>query len=140
MASSSYVDHLKSLPLFSSCSKRELQNIARAGDEVTVEPGKEMVDQGDIGREAFVILAGQASVRRNGRKIATLGPGDPFGELALLDHGPRTASVVADTQLTVFVLTARRFNAVLDEAPGLSRKLLAALAGRVRELDSKTFG
>ena len=62
------------------------------------------------------------------------------GELALLDHGPRTASVVAESELRLFVLTARRFNAVLDEAPGLSRKLLGALASRVRELDSKTFG
>ncbi len=140
MASTSYVDHLASLPLFSSCSKRELQRIARAGDEVTVDAGKELVDQGDIGREAFVILSGTASVRRNGRKIATLGPGDPFGELALLDHGPRTASVVAESELRLFVLTARRFNAVLDEAPGLSRKLLGALASRARELDSKTFG
>lgn len=140
MASTSYVDHLASLPLFSSCSKRELQRIARAGDEVTVDAGKELVDQGDIGREAFVILSGTASVRRNGRKIATLGAGDPFGELALLDHGPRTASVVAETELRLFVLTARRFNAVLDEAPGLSRKLLASLASRVRDLDSKTFG
>lgn len=140
MASTSYVDHLASLPLFSACSKRELQRIARAGDEVTVEAGKELVDQGDIGREAFVILSGTASVRRNGRKIATLGAGDPFGELALLDHGPRTASVVAESELRLFVLTARRFNAVLDEAPGLSRKLLAALASRVRELDAKTFG
>lgn len=105
-----------------------------------MDAGKELVDQGDIGREAFVILSGTASVRRNGRKIATLGPGDPFGELALLDHGPRTASVVAESELRLFVLTARRFNAVLDEAPGLSRKLLGALASRVRELDSKTFG
>jgi CRP-like cAMP-binding protein len=140
MASTSYVDHLASLPLFSSCSKRELQRIARAGDEVTVDKGKELVDQGDIGREAFVILSGTASVRRNGRTIATLGAGDPFGELALLDHGPRTASVVAESELRLFVLTARRFNAVLDESPGLSRKLLGSLASRVRELDSKTFG
>lgn len=140
MASTSYVDHLASLPLFSSCSKRELQRIARAGDEVTVEAGKVLVDQGDTGREAFVILSGTASVRRNGRKIASLGMGDPFGEMALLDHGPRTASVVAESELHVFVLTARRFNAVLEEAPGLSRKLMASLASRVRELDSKTFG
>jgi CRP-like cAMP-binding protein len=139
MAAKSYVDHLGSLPLFSACSRRELQRIARAGDEVTVDAGRILVDQGDTGREAFVILDGHAVVRRNGRKIATLGPGDPFGELALLDHGPRTATVEASTPLTVFVLTARKFNAVLDEAPGLSRKLMGWLAARVRELDSRTF-
>lgn len=135
-----YAEKLSELPLFSSCSKRELARIARAGDEVRVEKGKVLVDQGEMGREAFVILSGEAAVKRNGRKIATLGPGDPVGELALLDRGPRTASVVATTDLSVFVLSTRGFNAVLDDAPGLSRKLLAFLAGRVRELDSKNFG
>ncbi len=135
-----YAEKLSELPLFSSCSKRELARIARAGDEVRVEKGKVLVDQGEMGREAFVILSGEAAVKRNGRKIATLGPGDPVGELALLDRGPRTASVVATNDLSVFVLSTRGFNAVLDDAPGLSRKLLAFLAGRVRELDSKNFG
>ncbi len=139
MSAQSYVDHLGSLPLFSSCSKKELQRIARAGDEVTVKAGRVLVDQGDIGREAFVILNGTAVVKRNGRKIATLTAGQPFGELALLDHGPRTATVEAQTELTVFVLTARKFTAVLDEAPGLARKLLGWLASRVRELDSRTY-
>ncbi len=140
MATKNYVENLGALPLFSSCSKRELQHIARAGDEVRVDEGTVLVDQGEMGREAFVILSGTAAVRRNGRKIATLEPGDPFGELSLLDRGPRTASVVALDELTVFVLSARRFNAVLDEAPGLARKLLATLASRVRELDAKTYG
>ncbi len=140
MATNHYVEHLAALPLFSTCSKRELQRIARAGDEVQVGEGKVLVDQGEMGREAFVILSGTAAVRRNGRKIASLGAGDPFGELSLLDRGPRTAAVVATSDLTVFVLSARGFNAVLDESPGLSRKLLAALASRVRDLDSKTYG
>lgn len=140
MAANHYVDKLGALPLFSACSKRELTRIARAGDEVQVPEGKLLVDQGEMGREAFVILEGTAAVKRNGRKIASLGPGDPVGELSLLDRGPRTASVVATSDLTVFVLSTRRFNAVLDESPGLSRKLLAFLAGRVRDLDSKNFG
>lgn len=140
MAANHYIDKLSALPLFSSCSKRELTRIARAGDEVAVADGKMLVDQGEMGREAFVILTGTAAVRRNGRKIATLGPGDPVGELSLLARAPRTASVVATSDMTVFVLSTQRFNAVLDDAPGLSRKLLAFLAGRVRELDSKNFG
>lgn len=139
MAANSYVDKLGKLPLFSSCSKRELTRIARAGDEVSVAAGKQLVDQGEMGREAFIILSGKATVKRNGRKIATLQEGDPFGELSLLDHGPRTASVIAETDLSLFVLSARRFNGVLDESPGLSRKLLAFLAGRVRNLDSQKF-
>ena len=140
MAAKSYVDHLGALPLFSSCSKRELQRLARAGDEVTKQAGYTFVEQGDVGREAYVILEGTAVVKRNGRKIATLGVGDQFGELALLDHGPRTASVVAETDVTVFVITARRFRGVLEEVPAIAHKLMAALAARVRELDSRTFG
>ena len=139
MASNHYVDQLAALPLFSACSKRELTRIARAGDEVTVPEGKVLVEQGDIGREMFVILDGNAAVKRNGRKIASLDVGDPVGELSLLDHGPRTATVVATSDLTLFVLSSRRFNAVLEESPGMSRKLMAFLAGRVRDLDSKTF-
>lgn len=140
MATNQYAEKLGAMPLFSSCSKRELSRIARAGDEVHVEEGRVLLDQGEMGREALVILSGTAAVKRNGRKIATLGPGDPVGELSLLDRGPRTASVIALTDLTVFVLSTRGFNAVLDDAPGLSRKLLAFLAGRVRELDSKYYG
>lgn len=140
MAAKDYAERLGALPLFSSCSKRELTRIARAGDEVHIDAGKMLVDQGEMGREAFVILSGRAAVKRKGRKIAELGPGDPVGELALLDRGPRTASVVATTDLTVFVLSTRGFNAVLDDSPGLSRKLLAFLAGRVRDLDSKQYG
>lgn len=137
---SDYLDHLATLPLFSSCSKRELQKIARAGDEVTIESGRVLVDQGDIGREAFVILEGSAVVKRNGRRIATLGPGDHFGELALLDHGPRTATVEAETPMRVFVLASRKFTSVIDDVPTLAHKLMAALAARVRELDARAFG
>lgn len=140
MAAKSYVDQLASLPLFSSCSKRELQRLSRAGDEVTKEPGYVFVEQGEVGREAYIILSGTATVRRKGRKIATLGTGDQFGELALLDHGPRTATVVAETEVTVFVLTARNFRGVLEEFPTIAHKLLAVLAARVRELDTRTFG
>lgn len=140
MAAKSYVDHLASLPLFSSCSKRELQRIAKAGDEVSKEAGYVFVEQGEVGREACVILSGTVAVRRNGRKIATLGVGDQFGELALLDHGPRTATVVAETDVTVFVLTARNFRGVLEEVPPIAHKLMATLATRVRELDRHTYG
>ncbi|MCU1352843.1 MAG: cyclic nucleotide-binding protein [Acidimicrobiales bacterium] len=135
-----HLDHLAQIPLFSSLSKRDLQKIARASNEITVEPGRLLVDQGDAGREAFVVLDGEAIVKRNGRKVATLGPGDAIGELALLDHGPRTASVEAVTPMKLLVLTAREFAGVLDEVPGLSHKLMASLAGRVREFDKQLYG
>ncbi len=135
-----HLDHLASIPLFSACSRKDLQKIARASNEVEVEAGRVLVDQGDAGREAFVIVDGKADVKRNRRKIATVGPGDAVGELSLLDHGPRTATVEATTPMTLLVLSAREFTGVLDQVPGLNHKLLSALASRVRELDSRVFG
>ena len=135
-----HLDHLAEIPLFAALSKKDLGRIAKASNEVTVGAGHVLVDQGDAGRDAYVIVSGTATVKRNGRKVGTLGPGDSIGELALLDHGPRTATVTADTPLTAIVLTAREFAGVLDEVPGLSHKLLAQLASRVRDLDRQIYG
>ena len=135
-----YLDHLRKVPLFSSCSTKDLQRIARATDETTLNAGAKLADQGQQGREAYVIVDGTCTVTRNGKKVATLGPGDVVDELSLLDHGPRTATVTADTPMTVLVLDQRHFIAVLDDVPALSHKLLANLAGRIREFDRKNFG
>lgn len=140
MAREEYLNHLASVPLFSGCTTKELREIAKATVELTLDEGKEFVTQGDVGREAFVIVEGTAEVVRAGEVIATLGPGDCVGELALLDHGPRTASVRAATPLTVLVLGPREFSGLLDEVPALTHKILASLASRVRELDSKAYG
>lgn len=135
----SYLDHLASVPLFSACSKKDLQRIAKASDEVDVEAGRVLVDQGKAGHEFFLIIAGTATVKRNDRKVATLGPGQYFGELSLLDRGPRSATVVADTDLRVLVLGQREFAAVLDDVPEMAHKLLGSMARRLREADSKAF-
>jgi CRP-like cAMP-binding protein len=135
-----HLEHLAEIPLFSALSKRDLTRIAKASNEITVGEGHVLVDQGDAGREMFVIVEGQATVKRNGRKVGTLGPGDAIGELALLDHGPRTATVTADGPLTALVLSAREFSGVIEEVPGLAQKLLGQLAGRVRELDRQIYG
>ncbi len=135
-----YLDRLGDVPLFSACSRRELTKIAKAGDELKAEDGQVLTTQGDAGKEAFVVIEGKATVKRGNRKVATLGPGECVGELALLDYGPRTATVVADGEMVLFVLGARQFAGVLDEVPSLSRKVMKALAGRVRDLDSKMFG
>ncbi|HKH04326.1 MAG TPA: cyclic nucleotide-binding domain-containing protein [Acidimicrobiales bacterium] len=140
MAREKYLDHLASVPLFSGFSTKELRDVAKATVELTLESGKEFVTQGEVGREAFIIVEGQADVVRNGTKIAELGPGGVVGELSLLDHGPRTASVVAAGPLTVLVLGPREFSGLLDEVPTLTHKILAYLASRVRELDSRAFG
>jgi CRP/FNR family transcriptional regulator, cyclic AMP receptor protein len=126
-------DQLAGLPLFSACSARDLQRLARATDEVVVEAGKVLTTEGTVGREAFVIIDGVAEVRKGDRVEAELGPGAHFGELALLDGGPRTATVVAQGEMTLVVLSKPAFNAVLDEIPTLAHKLLVSLARRLRE-------
>lgn len=140
MVRNSYLDHLSQVGLFSAMSRRDLQRIARASDELAIDEGRVLMEQGARGRECFVLLEGTATVRRNDRKVATLGPGDHFGELALLDGGPRTATVVADTPLRVLVLGQREFAGVLDEVPGLAQKVMASLAQIIRSLDQKAYG
>ena len=140
MARQSHTEHLSKVPLFSALSSRDLQKVARASDEVSIPAGKVLMEQGQTGREAFVILEGEAAVKRNNRKVATLGPGACFGELALLDRGPRTMTVEATSDMKVLVLGQREFSGVIDEVPGIAHKLLASLAGMVRELDTKAYG
>ncbi len=140
MAKQSYADHLSAVPLFSACSKKELQKIAKATDEITLPAGHVLMEQGQLGREAFVIVDGTATVKRNGRKIAELGPGSAVGELSLLDRGERTATVEAETELTVLVIGPREFGAVIDSVPSLTGKLLQSMATTIRDLDSKVYG
>ena len=135
-----HLETLRNVKLFSSCTKKELEKVARASDEITMTAGTLIVDQGQTGREAFVILDGEVIVKRNGRKVATLGAGDMVGELSLLDHGPRTATVVCDTDCTLLVIDQRRFLGVIDQVPAISHKLLASLATRIRDLDRQYFG
>ncbi len=130
---------LSKIWLFSTSSARDLRTIRRALEEVTVPPGRELCEQGTIGREFFLIVEGQAAVRRNNRKVATLGPGQYFGEMALLDRRPRSATVTSETDMTLLVLGQRQFNGILDAVPALSRKLLAAMATRLREADDRAM-
>jgi CRP-like cAMP-binding protein len=134
------LDNLRNVSLFSNCTKKELEKVAKAGDEITMTAGTLIVDQGQMGREAFVILDGEVTIKRGNRKIAALGTGDVVGELSLLDHGPRTATAVCATDCTLLVIDQRRFIAVIDDVPAIAHKLLAVLAGRIRELDRASFG
>jgi CRP-like cAMP-binding protein len=135
-----HLDSLRQVPLFSSCSNKELEKVARAGDEISMTAGTLIVDQGQTGREAFVVLDGEVTVKRNGRKVASLGPGAVVGELSLLDHGPRTATAVCETDCSLLVIDQRRFLGVLDDVPAIAHKLMATLASRIRELDRQYFG
>jgi CRP/FNR family transcriptional regulator, cyclic AMP receptor protein len=132
-----YTEHLARVPIFSACTKRELELIARRGTDIVFDAGAQVVREGSQGYEFFVIVDGKASVSRAGRQVATLGPGDFFGELSLLDRTPRNATVTADTRLETVVVSSQEFRSLLEEAPGLTYKLLAGMARRLRDLDSR---
>jgi CRP/FNR family cyclic AMP-dependent transcriptional regulator len=133
-----FVETLATVPLFSACSKKELQMVAKSADHVTVPAGKVVVTEGAAGAEFFVILDGRARVERHGREVNTLGPGAFFGDLALLDRAPRNASVIAESELELAKLGQRAFDELLEH-PGFSKKLLAGLARRLREQDAKNL-
>lgn len=135
-----YLDHLANVPLFSSCSKKELQLLGQLCDETTIKAGKVLVKQGSVGYECYVIVEGEAKVERNERVITTIGPGSYFGELALLDKGPRSATVSALTDMTVLVMGPREFATALDRIPGLSMKVMTGLARRLRDMDVRFAG
>ena len=140
MARTEHIDRLSTLELFRTCSKKDLQRIAKASDEINVSAGTTLMEQGDAGTEAYVILEGEAVVRRSGKKIATLTAGDAAGELALLDRRPRSAYVEASTDMRLLRLKGAAFRKVLSETPSMALNLLAAMSMRVRELDRKIYG
>ncbi len=135
-----YIDHLRQASLFDGFSRKDLEKIAQVSDEVSVPAGTVILEQGTQGYQAFVILKGTVVVKRNGRKIATQGPGAILGELSLLDHGERSASGVCETDCKLLVLTRAGFRTVVADVPQLARTLLVTLAKRVRDLDDLSYG
>lgn len=127
----SKVELLKKVPLFARCSTKQLLQIAAIADEVRLAEGKELTLQGDRGREFFILLEGTVDVRKNNRKVDTMGPGDFFGEIALVTHGPRTATVTATSPLDVLVITGGDFRTLLRKSPEIQAKVLEALAERL---------
>jgi CRP/FNR family transcriptional regulator, cyclic AMP receptor protein len=128
------VDALSSAPLFEDLSRKELLQLARMSDDLEVPPGQVLCKEGEVGQEFFVIIDGTVEITRKGKRVATRGAGDFFGEIALLEDTPRMATVTAKTPLRLFVLTRRDFRHLVDESPRVERKVLRALARRVVEL------
>ena len=128
-------DRLAAVPLFSQCTRRELERISSLTTEHTASAGDVLTIAGQPGQECFIIESGTASVYRDDLKLDVLGPGALFGEIALLDQGPRTATVVADTDMVLLVMSRSEFSRVHVLAPSVARKMIKALATRIRRAD-----
>jgi len=131
------IERLSQVQLFSACSKRDLARIAALCAEVEVSAGTVLIRQGEPGHEAFVIEQGKARATVRGKRGRTMGPGECFGELALLHSAPRSATVTAETDMHLVVLGSREFSTLLEDVPGVALKVLAAVAERLRETEGK---
>jgi CRP-like cAMP-binding protein len=129
------IERIKSVPLFSEFGEKELQRVAAIAKEVSFPQGKVIAKQGETGVGFHMISEGEASVSVDGVDHATLGPGSYFGEISLIDGGPRSATVTAKSDMKTVSLTSWDFNALLDQFPELSRRLLKQLCRRLRDVE-----
>lgn len=127
------IELLSQVPLLSRCSKDELQRIAKLADLVEFREGDTLMKEGSRGQEFFVIVDGAAEVIKDGHRLAELGAGDWIGEIALLSDVPRTATVVASTQLETLVLTRQGLSSLIHDVPTIGTKVLAAVGERLAE-------
>lgn len=124
-------DLLHSIPLFSGCTREELDAVARVTDELTLPAGRVLMKEGATGRELIVLVDGEVQVERGGEVIGTRGAGTFLGELALVLHRPRTATVTATTDVRILALEGRQFERLLDDVPTIATKVLKAVAERL---------
>jgi CRP-like cAMP-binding protein len=134
------VKRLSQVRLFAGCSKRDLARIAALSNEVEIPAGNVLMKQGEIGHEAFVIEQGKARATVRGKKSRVMGPGECFGEMALLHSAPRSATVTAETDMKLVVLGSREFWTLLEDVPSVALKVLAAVGERLRETEGKQPG
>jgi CRP-like cAMP-binding protein len=132
-----YAGMLRRVPMFSACSNETIEHLVSLATPHSVEAGTDLVREGDAGDELFVIMHGEASIRRGGEEVARISDGDFFGELSLLDPAPRSATVTAVTPVTAVGLHRAQFQAALDEIPTMRDALLQGMARRLHELVGK---
>ena len=125
------IELIKAVPLFAGCSKKELRQIAMMADEIDFKPGKDLIKEGTPGREFFVLIRGSADVRRGGRTVDSLGPGEFFGEMALLTDVPRSATVTTTSVVDTLVITATNFKRLVTVYPLIGLKVMRAVAERI---------
>lgn len=126
------IDLLRNVTLFKACNDKELAHIASIADVVSMSDGTVLCEEGKVGGEFFVVADGKASATLRGELLATYGPGSFFGEMSLLDHGPRAATVTAESDMSLLVLDPRAFDSLIKETPSVAYKVLRTLAERLR--------
>jgi CRP-like cAMP-binding protein len=129
------LDLLHRIPLFSGFDRRRLQRLGMLADEVDVPAGKVLMRQGETGTDMMAIVSGRVAVERDGVRLNTLGAGDFFGEIALVDGGPRSATVTAEEPSRLMVIGHREFHALMEEFPEVAVQVMNALAHRIRRLE-----
>lgn len=122
---------ISKVPLFAGLSKRELAQVASIADEIDFRAGKVLIREGERGREFFVLLEGDAEVRRRGKKLATRSAGEFFGEIALVSNLPRVATVTTTSEVRALVITDRDFRALIKRSPQIALKVLEAVVDRL---------
>jgi len=127
------IELLKRVPLFARCTKAELIEVAISTDERAALEGEKLTEEGRRGREFFVLLEGTVVVRRRGGKVAELGPGDWFGEIAILTYKPRTTTVTATSSVRLLVISDRSFRRVVEATPRIALTVLASVAERLEQ-------
>jgi CRP/FNR family cyclic AMP-dependent transcriptional regulator len=132
-----HLNLLEVVPLFHGLSTKEMGRLAKVTDEVTIGAGSVIAEEGEPGDAFYLIVDGSAAVKRKGKKIATLGTGDFFGEMSLLDEGMRSASVELIRDSTLLVIHGTDFAVIVNEMPGVATKLLRGLAARLRAADHR---
>ena len=135
MARDEKIDLLRTVPLFHGLRQRELERISALTDIIDLPADRRILSQGDRGAEMFVLVSGAARVERDGDVLADAGPGTVLGEIALLDGGPRTATVTLAEPSRMLVLARREFGALMDEFPEVRLQVLETVARRLRTLD-----
>ncbi len=134
-----YIDMLKTVPLFARLSKKDLNEVARLSTDMFFHDGDVLIHEGDASTSSMlIILDGNAVVRKKGRKVATLTAGDFAGELAILTQQPRNASIIADGNVRALVLDRRELMSLIDEVPRVTKNLLLAVVDRLGSVDTKS--
>ena len=129
------IERLQKVPILEGCTRQQLRAVARIAEVVEVPAGRPLTRAGEPGTEFYLILDGAVRVEVSAKKQLRLSPGDFFGEMSLLDGGPRSATVVAETPLRLLMINRRNFSTLLSEVPDLTKSILVTLSRRLRQAE-----